>query len=177
MSAASRLAGACVLVVLAACRPPPAPAAASLEPGRFLLAHTNDIHTYFLPNPAPWLDGAPAIGGFAEIGAWLEALRAQHGRGNVLYLDGGDLLTGTPLMEFAEHGAYGGAMLDFLGEVGCDAWVIGNHEFDRGFDNAAAFVLASPVPVLSANLRDPAEPERSVLLGSVLSVVLDANGL
>jgi 2',3'-cyclic-nucleotide 2'-phosphodiesterase (5'-nucleotidase family) len=80
-------------------------------------------------------------------------------------------------MEFAEHGAYGGAMLDFLGEVGCDAWVIGNHEFDRGFDNAAAFVLASPVPVLSANLRDPAEPERPALPGSVPSVVLDANGL
>lgn len=173
-----RVVGALVLGVgLAACRPPAAPAVAALEPGRFLLAHTNDIHTYFLPNPAPWLEGAPAIGGFAEIGAWLEALRAQHGRDNVLYLDGGDLLTGTPLMEFPEHGAYGGAMLDFLGEVGCDAWVVGNHEFDRGFDNAAAFVLASPVPVLSANLRDPAEPARAALPGSVPHVVLDANGL
>ncbi|MFT5683230.1 MAG: 5'-nucleotidase/UDP-sugar diphosphatase [Myxococcota bacterium] len=139
-----------MIALLLACRPPQAPVAQS-TPGELVIAHTNDLHAHFLPEPAPWLEGSPSIGGFNAIDAHLRALRAG---GDVLYLDGGDVLTGTPLMEFTDRGVEGGAMLSFLDAVGCDAFALGNHEFDRGFEHTAKFVAASPVPVLSANLQD-----------------------
>jgi 5'-nucleotidase / UDP-sugar diphosphatase len=146
-----------VLALLwAACRAP-VRAPAPLPAGSLLLAHTNDLHAHFLPEPAPWLPGEPRIGGMVALSAELEALRAAAGEEAVLYLDGGDLLTGTPLMEFRAMDARGGDMVDFLELLGCDAWVMGNHEFDFGYENAAAIARASErvgVPVLSANLDE-----------------------
>ena len=141
-------------------------------PSQLVIAHTNDLHAHFLPEPADWLEGEPAIGGFEAIDAHLRALRRE---GEVLYLDGGDVLTGTPLMEFVDHGVEGGAMLSFLDAVGCDAFALGNHEFDRGFEHTAQFVAASPVPVLSANLQDAdGEP---VFDGLSATRVFDVDGV
>ncbi len=169
------------LLVLAACTPripqaPAATAAVAPAPGRLLLAHTNDLHSHFRPSPAPWLPGSPEIGGFAALDAHLGALRATHTEDAVLWLDGGDLLTGTPLMEYEVHGAWGGAMVDFLGAAGVDAWVLGNHELDRGWDNAAKLVAASPAPVLSANVR-AADGVNPGFPGMKRHVVLEANGV
>ena len=167
-----------LLGLLTGCRPPQGPSdAQGLEPGRFLLAHTNDLHTHFRANPAAWLPGSPDIGGFNAIDAHLGALRRRAGEDGVLYIDGGDVLTGTPLMEYEEHGAWGGAMLDFLAAAGADTWVLGNHELDRGWDNAAALVRASPMPVLSANVRSVDDPEAAGFPGMKRHVVLQANGL
>lgn len=159
------------------CKPPAPAPTAPLGPGEFLLAHTNDLHAHFRPNPAPWLPSTPEIGGFRAIDAWLDALERTHGEDRVLYLDGGDLLTGTPLMEYAVHGAEGGAMLDFLEATGCDAWVLGNHELDRGWNNTAALIAASPMPALSANVRDAADPSRGGFPGLKDAVILDADGI
>jgi len=167
-----------LLLALCACRPPePAAERGSLEPGRFLLAHTNDLHTHFRANPAAWLPGAPDIGGFDAIDAHLGALRGSAGEDAVLYIDGGDVLTGTPLMEYEAHGAWGGAMLDFLAAAGADTWVLGNHELDRGWENAAALVAASPMPVLSANVRSADDAQAPGFPGMKRHVVLEANGL
>lgn len=170
--------GAALALLLAACRPPPAaPASAGLEDGRFLLAHTNDLHTHFRANPAAWLPGAPDIGGMDAIDAHLGDMRRRVGEDAVLYIDGGDVLTGTPLMEYEEHGAWGGAMVDFLDAAGADAWVLGNHELDRGWDNAAALVAASPMPVLSANVRSADDAQAAGFPGMQRHVVLEANGV
>jgi 2',3'-cyclic-nucleotide 2'-phosphodiesterase (5'-nucleotidase family) len=169
---------ALVALLLLGCRPPaPAAAPAELEDGRLLLAHTNDLHTHFRANPAAWLPGAPDIGGFDAIDAHLGDMRRRVGEDAVLYIDGGDLLTGTPLMEYQEHGAWGGAMVDFLDAAGADAWVLGNHELDRGWDNAAALVAASPMPVLSANVRSADDPQAPGFPGMQRHVVLEANGV
>jgi len=162
---------------LAACKPPAPAPTAPLGPGELLLAHTNDLHAHFRPSAAPWLPTTPEIGGFRAIDAWLDVLERTHGDERVIYLDGGDLLTGTPLMEYAVHGAEGGAMLDFLEATGCDAWVLGNHEFDRGWDNTAALVAASPMPALSANVRDAADPSKGGFPGLQDAVILDADGI
>ncbi|MDG1481555.1 MAG: bifunctional UDP-sugar hydrolase/5'-nucleotidase [Myxococcota bacterium] len=139
-------------LLLLGCQPPQSTTTSAVEIQHGLvIAHTNDLHAHFLPEPAPWLNGSPAVGGFEAIDAHLRALRQG---GDVLYLDAGDVLTGTPLMEFSDRGVEGGAMLSFLDAVGCDGFALGNHEFDRGFEHTAQFVAASPVPVLSANLQD-----------------------
>ncbi len=145
-----------VFLVLAAC-PREAPVQAALaEPdgsGSLVLLHTNDIHAHYLPTPAKWIDGAPAIGGFADLGAYLETVRGEGS--DVLLLDAGDILSGTPLSELEADGLPGGEMFGFMGDWAYDAMAIGNHEFDRGYDHIAALVGASPVPVLAANLAGP----------------------
>jgi 2',3'-cyclic-nucleotide 2'-phosphodiesterase (5'-nucleotidase family) len=142
------------LIGLAACGPAQIPPAPPVEggPAHLVVVHTNDLHAHFSPNRAGWLPGEPDIGGFAEISAHIAALERAHGADEVLVLDGGDILTGTPLMEFEARGAQGGAMLDFMEGAGFDAWVLGNHEFDLGYGNISALVGASKIPVLSANL-------------------------
>lgn len=165
------------LLLLAACARGPGPASSGSSPdGHLVIAHTNDLHTHISPNRAPWLEGEPEIGGFVALSAHLEALRAERGEDAVLYLDGGDLLSGTPLMELEAHGALGGSMVDLLGLVGCDAWVLGNHEFDRGFDNLQGLVSASEPAVLSANV-DGAGTATPALAGQQDAVILEANGL
>ncbi len=136
------------------CQPHPVePASGAAEgPARLVIAHTNDLHAHFSPNRAAWLDGTPDIGGFAEISGHVARLHEEKGGDNVLFLDGGDIMTGTPLMEFEVRGVKGGAMLDFMETAGMDAWVLGNHEFDIGYDHVSAIVTASRIPVLSANL-------------------------
>lgn len=171
----SRL-GLCLLL-LAACAKGPGPAASGSSPaGHLVIAHTNDLHTHISPNRAPWLEGEPDVGGFVALSAHLEALRQERGEGAVLYLDGGDLLSGTPLMELEAHGALGGSMVDLLGLVGCDAWVLGNHEFDRGFDNLQGMVAGSEPAVLSANV-DGVGTSSPALDGQLDAVILEANGL
>ncbi|MCB9778381.1 MAG: bifunctional metallophosphatase/5'-nucleotidase [Alphaproteobacteria bacterium] len=176
-------------LLLWACAPrsnPPAasldaPAAVPLGPGRLVIAHTNDIHAHYEPEPASWLDGEPALGGFVAIDSWVRSLERQHGADAVLYLDAGDVLSGTPLMEIEARGIQGGAMLDLFEAVGVDAWVPGNHEFDRGFDHAAAFVADSRTPVVSANLRAPCSTRAlgcaPALAGSQPWEIFEVNGL
>ncbi|MCB9743014.1 MAG: bifunctional metallophosphatase/5'-nucleotidase [Alphaproteobacteria bacterium] len=139
-----------LLLTLFGCRPPAGPVS---ESAALTLLHTNDMHCHFLPERADWLDGEPSIGGFAELDAWVQGLRAEGSP--TLLLDAGDILTGTPLAEIEVDGARGGGMLALMEAVGYDAWVLGNHEFDQGYDNTAAMVAAADMPTLSANLESP----------------------
>ncbi len=142
-----------------------------------VIAHTNDLHTHFLPNAAEWLPDRPEIGGFIALDAHLQALRQAHGEDGLLYLDAGDILTGTPLMEMRQHDVYGGVMLDLLEAAGCDAWTFGNHEMDRGWRNAAVLVGASAVPVLSANLHKAERPAEPAFPGLLRHKVFVRNGV
>jgi len=142
---------------------------------RLVVLHTNDLHGHFLPERAPWLDGEPAIGGFSLLDAHVQAVREEFGESQVLLLDGGDILTGTPLTDIEVRGSQGGAMLEFMELVGYDAWVLGNHEFDKGFENTAKLVASSRIPVLSSNLDGT---DGGVAMEGLLdSVVLDKGGL
>jgi len=130
-----------------------APAAEPAGAGSFVLLHTNDMHCHYEPTPARWLEGSPAIGGFDALSAYLETARAAETE--LLLLDAGDILSGTPLGELELDGVRGAEMTGFLGDLGYDAWVVGNHEFDQGYDTIAALVAGSPVPALGANLQSP----------------------
>lgn len=146
-----------VLLSLLACAPRAEVPAVGLppQPGHLTILHTNDLHGHFLPEPADWIDGRPAIGGMVRLEQEARAIRAQRPRDGVLMLDGGDLLTGTPLTDLDVDGAKGGAMMRLLGQVGYDLWVVGNHDFDKGLDNLVALAKTSPIPMLTANVRAP----------------------
>jgi len=72
-----------------------------------------------------------------------------NSEGNVLFIDCGDLVQGG-----AESWLSGGAiMLKGLEWLDCDAWVLGNHEFDWGPDALQALHDQTTIPMLAANVR------------------------
>ena len=135
--------------------------------GTFVLMHTNDLHGRVEPEKAPWLDGAPEIGGMRALSGRLEAQRRER---EVLYLDAGDLLSGTPYASLERGGAVGGAMVELLGALQADAFAIGNHEYDHGVPNVERLLAHAETPALSVNL----DPRPS---GALPSVVLERGGL
>lgn len=138
--------------------------------------HTNDLHGHYLPERADWLAGEPEIGGFVRLEQEVRGVRERVGANNTLLLDGGDILTGTPLTAMEEEGAKGTPMLRFMEAIGYDAWVVGNHEFDRGLDNLKLLSAKSTVAVLSANLRAK-DGKAPLLPNQVFSTVFERNGL
>lgn len=135
------------------------PPAGEAADGQLILAHTNDIHSHYRPYRAEWRDDEAVLGGMVAIDARVRALERQYGEDAVLFLDGGDVLTGTPLMELEVDGVRGGGVAALLDAIGLDAWVLGNHELDRGYDHAQSFLRLSQMPVLSANVRAPCGDE------------------
>lgn len=147
-----------------------------VPPGHVTILHTNDLHGHYLPERADWLPGEPEIGGFVRLEQELRALRLERGRENTLLLDGGDILTGTPLTALQEEGARGTPMLRFMEALGYDAWVVGNHEFDRGLENLKVLAGKSTFVTLSANLRDK-DGKAPLLPNQSFSHVFTVNGV
>ena len=116
---------------------------------KLTILHLNDTHGQIETIEAR--DGK-TYGGFARV-AWLvDSLRAEaedEGRA-VYFLHGGDALQGPPISNMSK------GKLDFelLNEMGLDAMVVGNHEFDFGQDNLNELVEIAQFPVISANVTD-----------------------
>ena len=122
---------------------------------RLTILHTSDVHSRLLPyhfepsytdtdvlglpeaNPCPGYDILPdwcdensyIYGGIARMGAILDEERARSGR--VLHLDSGDSFQGA--LVFNEFD--GEAEMRLMTEIGLDAAVVANHEFDKGAAN------------------------------------------
>lgn len=119
--------------------------------------HTTDIHSRLLPYDFSPLrtdvdlglvpEAAP-FGGVTRLASLLKRERAKSDR--VLHLDSGDCFQGAPIFNLN----YGEVEYRFLSQVGLDAAVIGNHEFDAG---AANFTKQArdwaTFPVLAANYQ------------------------
>ena len=120
------------------------------EPRSVTILHVNDIHGHFLPEPAHWRNDKALIGGFATLSHYLRENRAQHPE--ALFLHAGDLMTGNPICNFEHRGVKGGALVELLEKLGCDADVIGNHEFDISQENTRKLSELSSHPTLCANI-------------------------
>ncbi|MCJ8170016.1 bifunctional metallophosphatase/5'-nucleotidase [Atopomonas sediminilitoris] len=136
----------------------------------FTILHTNDWQSRLLgfgPNneftPATVNDDS-TVGGVARLATLLDERRAAMGDEPVLLLDGGDFTMGT-LFHTVTRDL--GGELRLMAELGYDAAVLGNHEFDfrpQGLAtmiSAAAKAQGDRLPqLLSSNMRfDPASPD------------------
>jgi 5'-nucleotidase len=119
--------------------PAPTPAAVCAKPPITLadnesllsIVATNDIHGTIDPKVS--LDGKTTTGGLAFWAGAVKSIRdgvaKRYGnKGGVLVLDGGDQFQGSLLSNFSE----GALMFSLLGDVGYDAMVPGNHDYDFG---------------------------------------------
>ncbi len=128
------------------------------------LLHTSDIHSRLIPydldvgevDAGLGLDPANApFGGAARLAFLVHRERASSSR--VLHVDTGDPFQGAPIFNVYE----GEAEFRVLSEIGVDAMVVGNHEFDRGPDNLADKLdrWAAFTPIVANYLfRDPGFP-------------------
>jgi 2',3'-cyclic-nucleotide 2'-phosphodiesterase (5'-nucleotidase family) len=118
------------------------------------ILHTNDMHAAFVPHEAGWVRSTPKpeTGGFDELWRRVDSIRQV--RKDVLLLDAGDVMTGTPISELEYHGVSGGALFEMMNRIGYDAWTIGNHDLDISQANLRGLTGIATFPIVSANLVD-----------------------
>jgi 2',3'-cyclic-nucleotide 2'-phosphodiesterase (5'-nucleotidase family) len=114
------------------------PSSCALPPREetILLLHTNDIHGH--------VERIPTLAGLVK------AERAK--RTDVLWLDAGDAVGGTPVSSVYR----GTPVFTAASMAGVDVACLGNHDFDYGWERIAKFREAATYPLLCANARSPA---------------------
>jgi 2',3'-cyclic-nucleotide 2'-phosphodiesterase / 3'-nucleotidase len=117
---------------------------------QLVLLETSDLHGHILP--VNYANNQPEEYGLAKIAALIRREREQNEY--VILIDNGDLLQGTPLAYY--HAKIDNKPIDpsvqLLNELGYDAAVIGNHEFNYGLPVLKKAIRESKFPWLSANL-------------------------
>lgn len=122
----------------------------SLSAETIILLHSNDTHGTFKPYKFK-VDGKKRlVGGMEAVSHYLNKIRAEEK--NVLLIDLGDVMTGTPATDVEYEGVIGGAMMEFLNRLEYDVWGCGNHVFDRGQQNALGIIKLARFPTVMANI-------------------------
>ncbi|WP_151737692.1 bifunctional metallophosphatase/5'-nucleotidase ['Paenibacillus yunnanensis' Narsing Rao et al. 2020] len=124
----------------------------SFEQCEVVLLETSDLHGFILPRS--YATRKEVQHGLACIASRIKAERQQHP--HTLLLDNGDCLQGTPLTYYHARVNSGlpNPVIACLNELGYDAAVPGNHEFNYGLPYLRSAVEASSFPWLSANIED-----------------------
>lgn len=127
------------------------------KPARITLAHINDTHSYFEPQPlqlqlnindniiSPYVSN----GGFSRIATRVKQLKVtalQHER-EFIFMHAGDCFQGTLYFSLFK----GKANSDMLNALGIDVMTLGNHELDMGNEPVAEFLDRIQFPLLAGN--------------------------
>ncbi|RDI47674.1 bifunctional metallophosphatase/5'-nucleotidase [Falsibacillus pallidus] len=117
---------------------------------KIIILETSDIHGSVLP--LSYADNSYAEKGLVKIASIIKRLKSEFE--NVLLIDNGDLIQGTPLtyhyVKFLKNKQ--NPMIKLLNYLEYDAAVIGNHEFNYGMAVLNRAVSESNFPWLSANI-------------------------
>jgi len=138
--------------------------AAKAEEVRISVLATTDLHGNLLPYD--YYTARPVDRGLAKIASLIQDERSQNP--NNLLIDCGDTIQGTPLesvyQQYIETGhlplnlGFAGRALErdpmmlAMNDIGYDAMVVGNHEFNFGLKNLAQARSAADFPWISANI-------------------------
>jgi 2',3'-cyclic-nucleotide 2'-phosphodiesterase (5'-nucleotidase family) len=99
---------------------------------------TNDIHSYLVPDDE-------GRGGLARISAYNKKVRLSQK--NVLVLNAGDMASGTAVSSLFK----GDPIFHVLNSMSMDAAVLGNHDFDYGWQRIRHYREIAKFPLLCAN--------------------------
>ena len=126
------------------------------EPVTLTIVHVNDLDR---------LDGSGDRGGVARLAAVVRDVRANAE--HVLVTHGGDAISPSLLSSF-DQGAH---MIDLFNQVGFDAMVLGNHEFDFTPAVTVARIAEAGFPILASNAI---EPDGTLIDGVTENLLLEA---
>lgn len=111
---------------------------------RISILHTNDMHSRIEPFPndgGRWANQ----GGMTRLASLVSKVRNEEE--NVLLLDAGDVFQGTPYFNF-----YGGKLeFKLMSQMGYDASIFGNHEFDNGLKGLSEQLPHATFPHICSN--------------------------
>lgn len=117
---------------------------------------TTDLHTN-LVNYDYYQDKPSQTIGLAKTAVLIDKAKAENN--NVVLVDNGDLIQGTPLgtykalVDRVEKGEQH-PMYAALKALGFDASTLGNHEFNYGLDYLQNVIATAGLPVVNANVMD-----------------------
>jgi 2',3'-cyclic-nucleotide 2'-phosphodiesterase/3'-nucleotidase len=142
--------------------------AAPTDTVRLVLVATTDVHGYI--TDWDYLQNTPWPGGLTRAAAVVDSLRERY-PGQVLVVDAGDVLQGSPMAAL-----YGGAaqrdphpVIDAMNTLAYDAATPGERDFAFGADRFRQAVAGATFPWVSANLR--VVPEDTLALPGYVVVV------
>ncbi len=119
-------------------------AAFSLDAQELTILHVNDTHSHVDPQRAGEYKGR---GGVIEIASYIDEVRAEEGKKNVLLLHAGDYGQGTSYYTELD----GNIEIDVMNAMKFDVSCLGNHEFDNGIPELARRLKNLRNPVVCAN--------------------------
>ena len=114
------------------------------------LIHSNDTHGTYKPYKVKTDNGERLVGGMEAASYYINEIRAREK--NVLVIETGDMLTGTLAADLKYKDITGGVMIEFLNRVGYDVWSYGNHDFDKGWQNAVKLKKLARFPTVMSNI-------------------------
>jgi len=133
----------------------------------FTILHTNDEHSALIPH-SPAVDHDPedpedpTVGGFARLATAIEEIREEKEE-DVLVFNAGDFLGGSAFGWLAPEKGHA-PELELMQDMGYDAAVIGNHEYDYGTQVLARYLMDAgypemhdETPILASNTEAPAD--------------------
>lgn len=124
---------------------------AAVQAQDLVILHLNDTHSHIDPERSGKNAGH---GGVVEAAAYIDQVRAEEGRKNVLLLHAGDFSQGTSYFTELD----GDMEIDVLNATGYDAVCLGNHEFDNGMEALARRLSNLKTAVVCANYDFSATP-------------------
>jgi len=135
------------------------------------LLGTTDLHGHVYP--IDYYADRPANWGLAKVATLVRKARAQHP--NILLLDSGDTIQGTPLAYYAARRATSkpNPVIAAMNALGYAAMAVGNHEFNFGLEVLWKAKRESRFPWLAANLRQAYKSGPAYFPPSVIRNVAD----
>jgi len=137
-----------------------APSAADSRWELITILHTNDTHGAVMPRNG--------TGGLAREATLIRQIRAEMP--NVILLDGGDIIHGTP----EDYLVGQTATISAMNAVGYNLAVPGNHEYDFGLPTLDSVTKTAAFPFVAANVRSASGGDAN---GMKRYVVLQASGV
>lgn len=128
----------------------PHPSSSRVDTVRLTLLGTTDVHGHLLPYD--YATGRPARTSLAQIATLVDSVRRRDP--DVLLLDSGDLLQGTPLDEYVAETDIDSIhpVIAAMNVMGYDASAIGNHEYNYGLPFLRRALSGARFPFLAANV-------------------------
>ncbi len=124
-------------------------AVSAQERQELILLHTTDVHGQIYPYD--YFNDQADNNGLAKVYTLVKRYRQDHA--NVLLLDGGDLIQGTPLVYYFNQieSHFPNPMILVMNYMRYDAFTVGNHDIEQGYLTYIKARDEAEFPWLSAN--------------------------
>jgi 2',3'-cyclic-nucleotide 2'-phosphodiesterase / 3'-nucleotidase len=116
---------------------------------KLIILHTTDVHGNI--RPYDYFRDVPSDNGLAKVYTKVKEFRIKYK--NVLLLDTGDLIQGTPMIYYFNRVEYNlpNPMIFTMNYMRYDAFAVGNHDIEQGYMTYDKALREADFPWLSAN--------------------------